>query len=71
MKWVQCVLSIDKVILFTTFTGAKKNAPLVNPFADPQVWEKIENDPQTKNYLLDPEYRRIVEHLQRNPQDLG
>lgn len=43
----------------------------MNPFADANIWEKIEQDARTKEFLKDPEYKQIMETLHKNPKDLG
>lgn len=44
---------------------------MVSPFADLKLWEKIEKNPITRQYLLQQDYREAVQHLQKNPQDLA
>lgn len=43
----------------------------MNPFADANIWEKIEKDARTKEFLKDPEYKQIIETLHKSPKDLG
>jgi hypothetical protein len=43
----------------------------MNPFADPNLCNKLENDPRTKKFMTDPEYRKVIQKLQANPKDLG
>lgn len=45
--------------------------PMVNPFQDPQLWQKLENDPKTKAFLADPDFKQKIAALQSNPKLLG
>ena len=42
-----------------------------NPFLGPNVMERLENDPRTKDWLKDPTYRTLVEDIQKNPSKLA
>ena len=41
-----------------------------NPFNTPNLYITLANDPRTKGYLQDPEYVKLLQELQRNPQAL-
>ncbi|XP_076672614.1 stress-induced phosphoprotein 1 [Andrena cerasifolii] len=41
-----------------------------NPFNMPNLYILLANDPRTKGYLQDPEYLKLLQELQRNPQAL-
>lgn len=38
-----------------------------NPFADPGILAKLQNDERTREFLKDPDYLAMVNELQRNP----
>ena len=57
--------------LYLYVTGPSGSQPLVNPFADPNLWEKIANDPTTREYMTDPEYKEKVTALSKDPKKLG
>ena len=48
-----------------------KDQPLVMPFADPKLFEKILNHPKTRGYLKDTEYMHMVQEIQRDPNKLS
>ena len=51
--------------------GPGGSQPLVNPFMDPKMWEKVSTDSRTKNFMADPEYRKLIQEIQRDPTQLG
>lgn len=52
-------------------TGPSESQPLSNPFSDPLLFQKLESDPRTKEYLQDPSFRAKIEGLQKDPKSLG
>ncbi|KDR14610.1 stress-induced-phosphoprotein 1 isoform X1 [Zootermopsis nevadensis] len=47
------------------------NKGFANPFSTPDLFGKLRSDPRTRAYLDDPEYVKLVQDLQRNPNSLG
>lgn len=47
----------------------QRNFP--NPFMGPEVIQKLQNDPRTREYLKDPTYMALLAQLQTNPNSLG
>jgi len=48
--------------------AAKK---MMNPFATPNMFEKLEADPRTHALMKDPSYRELLLQLRNNPSELG
>jgi hypothetical protein len=51
--------------------GPGGSQPIMSPFADENIWEKIANDPSTRNYLTDPGYKEKISQIQKDPSKLG
>lgn len=49
--------------------GPADSQPITNPFMMPDLWEKLEKNPQTRELMKQPDYRELVEDLRRNPLD--
>ncbi|XP_067010003.1 stress-induced-phosphoprotein 1 isoform X2 [Anabrus simplex] len=44
---------------------------MANPFRSPDIFVKLRTDPRTRQYLDDPEYVKLIQELQNNPNSLG
>jgi len=44
---------------------------MANPFVTPDLFDKLRSDPRTRAYLDDPDYVKLVQDLQSNPNSLG
>jgi len=47
------------------------NKGMANPFLTPDLFNKLRSDPRTRAYLDDPDYVKLVQDLQSNPNSLG
>lgn len=50
---------------------ASRSKGFANPFSSPDLFVKLRADPRTKAYLDDPEYVKLLQELQNNPNNLG
>ncbi|XP_062611642.1 stress-induced-phosphoprotein 1-like [Saccostrea cucullata] len=51
-------------------TGPGNSQPIPSPFAVPDMMEKLQANPKTREFLKQPDYRAMIEKLQKNPNDL-
>ena len=42
-----------------------------NPFASPEIWKKLVDDPVTCTYLQQDDYRMMLEQLRRSPSAIA
>ena len=62
------VVQHHRLIFFLPTGGIDQ--PLLNPFVDNHLWEKLTANPQTKQFVHQPDFVEIISHLQKNPKDL-
>lgn len=47
------------------------NKGMANPFSVPDLFVRLRADPRTRAYLDNPDYIKLVQDLQSNPNSLG
>lgn len=45
--------------------------PFSNPFRSPDILVKLRNDPRTRQWMDDPEYIKLIQQLQNNPNSVA
>lgn len=66
-------LGIQKFLIGESWfilTGPGGSQPFANPFATPDLIAKLEANPKTREFLKQPDYRFMIELLQKNPGNL-
>ena len=51
--------------------GGAPGGGLGNMFNDPQLYQKLANNPKTRSLLADPQFMQKLQHLKSNPNDIG
>ncbi|XP_063429921.1 stress-induced-phosphoprotein 1-like [Mytilus trossulus] len=51
-------------------SGPSGSQPLGNPFAAPDIMQRLEANPKTREYLKQPDYKMMIQLLQQNPNSL-
>lgn len=54
-----------------TIHFASPEKMMMNPFAMPDLYKKLESDPRTRELLSDPSYRELLEQLKNKPSELS
>ncbi|KAK1304982.1 Heat shock protein STI [Acorus calamus] len=51
--------------------GGRGQSPFGNVFSGPDVWAKLTADPKTRGYLQQPDFLKMMQDVQRNPDNLN
>jgi len=51
--------------------ASRQSTKVLNPFAGPDVLNKLQNNPKTKAMLADPTYQELIKDLQNNPSAMA
>ncbi|KAL5728184.1 Hsp70-Hsp90 organizing protein 3 [Ranunculus cassubicifolius] len=46
-------------------------SPFGNMFQGPEIWAKLTNDVRTREYMKQPDFVRMIQELQRNPNNMN
>ncbi|XP_073153546.1 hsp70-Hsp90 organizing protein 1-like [Henckelia pumila] len=55
-------------------TSRPRSAPEASPFGDsfgPEMWVRLANDPNTRGFLQQPDFVKMMQDLQKNPNNLN
>lgn len=50
--------------------GPGNSQPIPSPFAVPDMMQKLQANPKTREFLKQPDYCAMIEKLKGNPNDL-
>lgn len=51
--------------------GPSASSPFANMFQGPEVWAKLAGDPSTRAYLQQPDFVKMMQDLQKNPNNIN
>lgn len=63
--------AVDRAIQAEADEDGVKGNPLGGMFDDPQLIQKLANNPKTSKYLADPAFMQKLQQLRQNPSDMG
>ncbi|XP_009604962.1 hsp70-Hsp90 organizing protein 3-like [Nicotiana tomentosiformis] len=52
-------------------SGPGQASPFGNAFSGPEMWAKLTSDPRTRAYLQQPDFVRMMQDIQKNPNNLN
>ncbi|XP_009763346.1 hsp70-Hsp90 organizing protein 3-like [Nicotiana sylvestris] len=52
-------------------SGPGPATPFGNAFSGPEMWAKLTSDPRTRAYLQQPDFVRMMQDIQKNPNNLN
>ncbi|KAK4349645.1 hypothetical protein RND71_032400 [Anisodus tanguticus] len=51
--------------------GRSRGSPFGDAFSGPEMWAKLTSDPSTRAYLQQPDFVRMMQDIQKNPNNLN